>query len=135
MTVRLRVRNVVLGAVFGLLVLLIWWVNRSDVIAFDPTAGLVLIGLMFVAAGFSGGLTAGFVAGCVSALTVPGDYLLFGNFPFYNLRSFVMTMATAAVVVMLLAAIGALLPRLGTHRKRLGRSIQAFVSAWRTIPS
>ncbi len=91
MTARLRVRNVVLGALFGLLVVFIWWVNRSDVIPFDPTAGLVLIGLMFVAAGFSGGLSAGFVAGCVGALTVPGDYLLFGNFPFYSLTSFVLT--------------------------------------------
>ena len=135
MTVRLRVRNVVLGALFGLLVLLIWWVNRSDVIPFDPTAGLVLIALMYVAAGFSGGLSAGFVAGCVGALTVPGDYLLFANFPFYNLGSFVMTMSAAAAVVMLLAAIGALLPRLGTHRNRLGTSIQAFITAWRTIPS
>jgi len=134
-TLRVRVGNVALGALFGLPVLAIWWVTRSDVIPFDPTAGLVLIALMFVAAGFSGGLSAGFVAGCVGALTVPGDYLLFGNFPFYNLRSFVMTMATAAAVVMLLAAIGALLPRLGKHRERLGRSIHAFVAAWRTIPS
>src|SRR5260370_38311070 len=135
MTARLRVRKCVIGVVFALLFLVIWWVNRFDVIPFDPTAGLVLIGLMFVAAGFSGGLSAGFVAGCVGALTVPGDYLLFGNFPFYNLRSFVMTMATAAVVVMLLAAIGALLPRLGKHRERLGRSIHAFLAARRTNPS
>jgi hypothetical protein len=63
----------VLGALFGLPVLAIWWVTRSDVIPFDPTAGLVLIALMFVAAGFFGGLSAGFVAGCVGALTVPGD--------------------------------------------------------------
>jgi hypothetical protein len=107
LAVRLRVRNVVLGALFGLLVLLIWWVNRSDVIPFDPTAGLVLIALMFVAAGFYGGLSAGFVAGCVGALTVPGDYLIFGMFPFYDPLSFFMTMATAAIVVMLLVTVGA----------------------------
>jgi len=70
-----------------------------------------------------------------SEMCIRDSYLLFGNFPFYNLRSFVMTMVTAAAVVMLLAAIGALLPRLGEHRERLGRSIQAFVAAWRTIQS
>jgi hypothetical protein len=120
MTVRLRVRNVVLGAVFGLLVLLIWWVNRSDVIPFDPTAGLILIGLMFVATGFSGGLTAGFVAGCVSALTVPGDYVLFKTFAFYDPMSFVMTMAVSATVVMLLVTLGAGIPRFVAARLSAG---------------
>lgn len=33
-----------------------------------------------------------FVAGLVSAITVPGDYLLFHNFPFYDLMSLVLTM-------------------------------------------
>ena len=114
----LRVRNVVLGALFGLLVVLIWWVNRSDVIPFDPTAGLVLIGLMFVAAGFFGGLSAGFVAGCVGALTVPGDYLLFKTFPFYDPMSFVMTMAVSATVVMLLVTLGAGIRRFVAARLR-----------------
>ncbi len=112
---RLRVQNVVLGALFGLLVLVIWWVNRSDVIPFDPTAGLVLIALTFVAAGFAGGIWAGFVAGCIGALTVPGDYLLFKIFPFYDPMSFVMTMAVSATVVMLLVTLGAGIRRFVAH--------------------
>jgi hypothetical protein len=120
MTVRSRVQNVVLGAVFGLFVLLIWWVNRSDVIPFDPTAGLVLIGLMFVAAGFFSGLTAGFVAGCVGALTVPGDYVLFKTFPFYDPMSFMMTMAVSATVVMLLVTLGAGIRRFVAARLSAG---------------
>jgi hypothetical protein len=136
----------VLGALFGLPVLAIWWVTRSDVIPFDPTAGLVLIALMFVAAGFfgallgggfAGGISAGFVAGCVSALAVPGDYVFFHSNPYFlfDVAVLVDTMTMAAAAVMFLATAGALLPGLGTHRKRLGRSIRAFVTAWRTIPS
>ena len=114
----LRVGNLVLGALFGFLVVVTWWVNRSDVIPFDPTLGLVLIALMFVAAGFfgavrsgrfAGGLSAGFVAGCIGAVTVPADYLLFRIFPFYDPLSFVLTMAISAAVVMILACAGALL--------------------------
>jgi hypothetical protein len=120
MTVRLPVRNVVLGALFGLLVLLIWWVNRSDAVPFDPIAGLVLIALMFVAAGFSGGLFAGFVAGCVGALTLPGDYMLFKTFPFYDPMSFVMTMAVSATVVMLLVTLGAGIRRFVAARLSAG---------------
>lgn len=113
-------RGVWPGALLGSFAVLIWWVNRSDVIPFDPTLGMALIASVFVAAGFvgtlrsghfAGGLAAGFVAGCVGALTVPGDYVLFGIFPFYEKKDFVMTMTTAAVVVMMLAAAGALLVR------------------------
>jgi hypothetical protein len=143
---RVRVGTVGLGVLFGLPVLVIWWVTRSDVIPFDATAGLVLIALMFVAAGFfgallgggfAGGISAGFVAGCVSALVVPGDYVFYHSDPYFlfDVAALVDTMSIAAVAVMFLATAGALLPGLGMHRKRLGRSIQAFVMAWRTIPS
>jgi hypothetical protein len=136
-----------LGAVFGFLVVLMWLANRSiDVGARDPgSAGpLGLIALLFVAVGFigsrrsgtfAGGIMTGFTAGLISALTVPGDYLLFGIFPFYDMMSFVFTMAISAAVVMLLATAGALLSGIPSHRHRLGRSVGAFFAAWRQIPS
>ena len=129
-----------LGVLFGLLVLLIWGVNRFDTFAFDPTLGLVLIAVLFVVAGFvgssrsgtvAGGIWLGFVAGMVSSLTVPGDYWFFHLFPFYDPISFVFTMAISAAVVMLLAFAGAVLPGLSKHRSRVCRSAVAFVGAWR----
>jgi hypothetical protein len=142
---KLRVGNDVLGALFGVPVVVIWFAVRSEM--FDPTAGLVVIALLFVCAGFTGarrsgtlagGVWVGFVAGLVSALTVPGDYLFFRSapyFPFFDVPLLAGTMAIAAGAVMLLATVGALLPRLSDHRDRLGRSMHAFVAAWRQIPS
>ena len=72
-----------------------------------------------------------FVAGLVSAITVPGDYLLFHNFPFYDLMSLVLTMAISAAVVMLFMSAGAAVPDFSRHRHRVRRSIGAFVGAWR----
>jgi FtsH-binding integral membrane protein len=129
-----------LGPLFGFLVVLIWWVVRSDIYPFDPNLGLVLIAALFVAAGFTGtrrsgsfagGMGAGFVAGLISAITVPGDYWLFGTFPFYDAISFVGTMAISAAVVMLLVTIGSELATFKTHRGRMRRGIWAFVGAWR----
>jgi hypothetical protein len=115
-----RVGNLLVGALFGFLVVLIWWVTRSDVVPFDLTLGLVLIALMFVAAGFAAGIPAGFVAGCISAITVPGDYVLFKTFPFYDPMSFVMTMAVSATVVMLLVTLGAGIRRFVAARLSAG---------------
>jgi hypothetical protein len=116
------------GALLGVLVVVIWWVNRSDVVPFDPTLGLVLIGLMFVAAGFvgalrsnsfAGGISSGFAAGCIGALTVPGDYLFFRIFPFYDPASFALTMAASVAVVMFLATVGAGLATSAVRRRLL----------------
>ncbi len=132
-----------LGALFGALVVLIWFVGRSDIVPLDTTLGLGLIALLFVAAGFTGawrsgtiagGIWVGFGAGLVSAVTVPGDYLLFRNFPFYDLMSLVFTMATSAAIAMLFVGAGAVLPDSSRHRHRIRRSIGAFVGAWRQDP-
>jgi hypothetical protein len=110
-----------LGALFGFLVVLMWLANRSiDVGARDPgSAGpLGLIALVFVAVGFvgsrrsgtfAGGIMTGFTAGLISALTVPGEYLLFHSFPFYDVKDFVLTYAIAVAVVMFFVSIGAVL--------------------------
>lgn len=142
---KLHVGNLVLGALFGVPVVVIWFAVRSEM--FDPAAGVVVIALLFVCAGFvgarrsrtlAGGLWVGFVAGLVSAVTVPGDYLFFGvapYFPFFDVFLLADTMAIAAGAVMLLATVGGLLPRLSNHRDQLGRAMHAFVAAWRQIPS
>jgi hypothetical protein len=118
------------GALFGFLVVLVWLANRSiDVGARDPGTAipLGLIALLFVGVGFagartsgtfSGGIGTGFTAGLISALTVPGDYLLFGIFPFYDIAAFVFTMTISAAVVMLLAAAGALLSEIPRRVRR-----------------
>jgi hypothetical protein len=132
--------GIFVGAVLGCVAVLVWYVNRSDVVPFDPTAGMVLIALLFVIAGFVGawrsgtvlgGIVAGFAGGVISSITVPGDYLLFGIFPFYDATSFVLTMIIAAAVVMFLATTGALLPAIDRHRRRVGRSFGGFVAGWR----
>jgi hypothetical protein len=109
------------GALFGFLVILIWLANRSvDVGARDPGTAvpLGLIALLFVAAGcagshrsgtFAGGVMTGFAAGLISALAVPGEYLLFHSFPFYDVKDFVLTNAVAFAVVMFFVSIGAVL--------------------------
>jgi hypothetical protein len=132
-----------LGALFGVLVVLIWYVGRSDIVPLDTMMGLVLMSALFVAAGFTGarrsgtlagGIWVGFVAGLVSAVTVPGDYLLFHNFPFYDPMSFVFTMAISVVVVMLFVLLGASAPGFSRYRHRVGRSAGAFAGAWRQEP-
>jgi hypothetical protein len=135
-------RGVRIGALFGLLVVLIWLANRSiDIGPHDPPVamGVGLMALLFVAAGFigarrsgniAGGIWVGFVAGLVSSVTVPGDYWLFG-YAIPGLNGTILTLGIAAAVVMILATVGALLPGFTTHRLRVGRSIGAFVGAWR----
>lgn len=129
-----------LGALFGILILAIWFIVRSDVVPFGREEGAWFIALLFAAAGFAGRLRSGTVAGAIwtgfltgliSGLTVPGDYWLFHNSPFYDAFSFVAMSALETAVVMFLVVIGALLPGLPTHRHRIGRSIGAFLAAWR----
>lgn len=134
-----------IGAMFGIEALAIWFIVRSDIVPFGRVDGIWLIALLFVAAGMAGtlrtgtvagGLWTGFVAGIVSALTIPGEYWLFHNAPFYDASSFVaMSALEGALVVMSLVGVGALLPGLPRHRHRLGRSVGAFFAAWRQIPS
>jgi len=133
-----------LGALFGVAVLLVWYVGRSDIAPLDVTYGMALISALFVAAGFAGarrsgtlagGIWVGLVAGLVSTITVPGDYVLFHNFPFYDPMSLVFTMAISAAVVMLFVILGALIAGLPRHSHRVARSIGAFAGAWRDDPS
>ncbi len=139
--------GLLLGIAFGSLVVLIWLANRSiDIGARDPgtVVPLALIALLFVAVGFigsrrsgrfTGGIRMGFTAGVVSALTMPGDYLLFHSFPFYDVKDFVLTYGIAAAIVMFFVSIGVMLADLRGHQARMGRSIHAFVDAWRQIPN
>jgi hypothetical protein len=135
-----RIGDAAIGVVLGALVVLIWWVVRSDVYPLDRTAGLVLIASLFVAAGligtvrsgsFAGGTRVGLVAGLVSALTVPAEYLLFNSYR-PDATSIVFSMATSAAVVLLLAAAGAALTTLPRHSHRVGRGIRGFLDAWST---
>ena len=132
------------GAFFGVLVVLTWYVGRSDVLPLDVSVGLALISALFVAAGFvgarrsgtlAGGIWVGLVGGLVSTSTVPGDYVLFHNFPFYDPMSFVFTMAISAGVVMFFVIFGALIADLPRYGRRVTRSIGAFAGAWREDPS
>jgi len=66
---------------------------------------------------------------------VPGDYVLFHNFPFYDPMSFVFTMAISAGVVMFFVIFGALIADLPRYGRRVTRSIGAFAGAWREDPS
>lgn len=132
------------GAFFGVLVVLTWYVGRSDILPLDLSVGLALISALFVAAGFAGaqhsgtlagGIWVGLVAGLVSTSTVPGDYVLFHNFPFYDPRSFVFTMAISTGVVMFFVICGTLIADLPRYGHRVARSIGAFAGAWREDPT
>ena len=108
---KLRIADAAIGGVLGTLVLFIWWVVRSDVYPLDPTAGIALIALVFMAAGFigtqrsrslAGGIRVGFVAGLASALTVPAEYLLFSSRPYgSDATSTLVSIAASAAVVLL----------------------------------
>jgi hypothetical protein len=133
-----------IGALFGTEALAIWFIVRSDIFPFGRLDGIWLIALLFVAAGLAGtlrtgtvagGLWTGFVAGSISALTVPGEYWLFHNASFYDVFSFVAMSALEGALVMFLAGTGAVLPALPRHRHRFGRTVGAFIAAWREIPS
>jgi len=129
------------AVLFGCIVLDMWIIGRT----FHPGLylGVPLVAtpfLVFAAAGFvgarstysfSGGMATAFLAGLIASLTVPGDYLLFHIFPFYNLRDFLLAMAMVATFCMVPAAFGAAVARFGDIQHRVRRSAVAFASAWR----
>lgn len=51
------------GALFGIVILAIWCIVRSNVVPFGRTEGAWYIALLFAAAGFAGRLRSGTVAG------------------------------------------------------------------------
>lgn len=126
---------------FGCVVLDMWIIGRS----FHPGLylGVPLVGapfLVFAAAGFvgarstrsfSGGIATAIITGLIGALTVPGDYLLFHIFPFYDLLDFVLAMVMVTTFCMVPAALGATIARFGDIQHRVRRSAVAFASAWR----
>jgi hypothetical protein len=128
---KLRFADAAVGVVLGALILVIWWVVRSDVYPLDRSAGLALIASVFVSAGLLGGIRSGTVAGgvqvglvtgVVSALTVPGEYLLFDVYR-PDAASIVVSVASSTTVVLTLAAAGAALTTLPKQLHRLGRAI------------
>jgi hypothetical protein len=134
--------NALLGALFGAPFVYVWFAARSEMT--DTTAALVVIAILFVVAGsvgarrsgsMAGGALAGFAAGAMSALTVPGDYLLFHTapyFPFFDTVALLDTLATAAAAVMLLATAGAALARITNVRGRMRGGVRGFLDGWRT---
>ncbi len=137
---KLRIADAAMGVVLGALVVFIWWVVRSDVYPLDPTAGLALIGMLFVSAGLlgairsgtvAGGIQVGLVAGVVGALTVPAEYLLFDAYR-PEVASMILSVASSTTVVLTLATAGAALTTLPSHIQRLRRAVQGFAAAWKT---
>lgn len=133
--------GILLGAVLGSLVVLIWYVVRSDGVPYDPNAAYLQIMLLFLVSGLagrlrsgaaSGGLMVGFVAGVVSALfVVPGESWIFHTGD-SDPASFVFRWGFAAMFVMALVLVGATMNGLPSLRHRAGRGLRAFVNAWRT---
>ena len=130
------------AVLFGCVVLDMWIVGRT----FHPglylgvplvaTPFLVIVVAGFVGArstrSFFGGMATAFLTGLVSALTVPGDFLLFHSFPFHDLWSFVFSMAMAASFCLVPAILGATISRFAGIQARVRRSSFAFAKAWRT---
>ena len=139
---KLRIADAAIGVVLGALVLFTWWVVRSDVYPLDPNAGIALIALLFVSAGFigtqrsrsfTGGIRVGFVAGLASSLTLPAEYLLFSSHQYGpDATSMLVSMTASAAVVLLLAAAGAALTTFPRHTRRVGRGMRGFLDGWRT---
>jgi hypothetical protein len=102
-----------------------------------PFLLFVLVGYIGgrISRSFTGGLFAGFLTGFISALSVPGDLLLFRAFPFYDIQSFVLAMAMVASFCMAAAALGALLANLTDLLGRARHGVGAFVTAWRQDPA
>ena len=124
------------GAAFGCAVILTWIAYRSLHLFGGQEASpqgwvqvrdflrLLAPWLLFVAAGyvgasytrsFGGGIWAGFVAGVIAALAVPGDYLLFHHLIPGGVIPTAIVLVACAVVGMTLAAAGAGVATL-THR-------------------
>jgi hypothetical protein len=109
--------GLLLGVPAGAAILVIWYVGRSDnPPGVDITTGLAMIAGVLLVASFLGarlrssfvsGTWTALVAGCVAALTIPGDKLLFGIFPFYDAWDLALTVGTMALAVMALGSLGA----------------------------
>jgi len=129
------------SALFGCAVLVLWITGRT----LHPGlyVGVPLVAtpfLLFVLVGyiggritktFGGGLGAGFLTGLISAISVPGDLLLFHAFPFYDVLSFVLAMAMVASFCMVPAAAGSFLANFSDLTGRARRGLGAFGNAWR----
>jgi hypothetical protein len=132
------------SVLFGCAVLMMWITGRT----LHPGlyVGIPLVAtpfLLFVLVGyiggritktFAGGLGAGFLTGLISAITVPGDFVLFHSFPFYGAVSFALSMAMVAAFCMLPAAAGSFLANLPDLLSRARRGVGAFGTAWRKDP-
>jgi hypothetical protein len=128
-----------IGLTTGIAVLVIWFVGRSHHPFHVGMYGLWLILFLLFAAGFAGarqsgtfaaGLWTGLVAGLVSGLTVPGDFVVFG-IAIGDPMSTTFAVLIAANVVMTIVAIGAIAAHIRVHQRRLRGSFRAFVHAWR----
>jgi hypothetical protein len=132
------------SAVFGSVVLALWIAGRTlhpglylgvPLVA-TPFVLFVVVGYVggHITKSFAGGLGAAFLTGLISAISVPGDYLLFGSFPFYDVSSFVLAIAMTAAFCLVPAAIGSFAANLTDLVTRARRGFGAFGSAWRQEP-
>lgn len=133
--------SVRLGVVLGVLILAIWAANRAvDLGAADPNPNVsfALIALIFVVAGYTGarrsgsffaGVGVGIVAGAVSALSFPGDYL-FGH-PWFADSMFIGVLVISLGEGLSLVMLGALVARFTDIRTRVRRKSIAVAAAWR----
>ncbi len=128
------------AVLFGCLVLDMWIIGRSFHLGLYLGVPVVATPFfVFVVAGyvgarsthsFFGGMATAFLTGLVSALTVPGDFLLFHSFPFYDLWSFAFSMAMATAFCIAPAMLGVTIARFSDIQNRLRRSTVAFAKSW-----
>jgi Mg/Co/Ni transporter MgtE len=110
--------GLLLGVPAGAAILLIWYVGRSDnPPGIDITTGLAMIAAVLLLTSYMGarlrgsfvsGAWTALVAGCVAALTIPGDAVIFGIFPFYSGLDLGLTVSSMVLVVMALGSLGAI---------------------------
>jgi hypothetical protein len=125
-----------LGAMFGLFIVAIWLVHRQTGLP-DPNLSLAMIGLSYVAVGFTGarrsgflrGVGAGVLAGMVSSLTFAGDELFYGHHWAHS-PMFLGILIISAGEGLSLVLLGALVARCGDIQRRVRRSALAFADAW-----
>jgi hypothetical protein len=124
------------GVLFGVFVLAIWLLHRETGLP-DLKLSLALIALSYVAVGFTGarssgflrGVGAGVVAGIVSSLTLFGDGFFFGH-RWADSRMFTGILLISTAEGLSLVMLGAMIARLGDIQRRIRRSALAFANAW-----
>jgi hypothetical protein len=124
------------GVLFGVFVLAIWLLHRGTGLP-DLKLSLALIALSYVAVGFTGarssgflrGVGAGVVAGIVSSLTLFGDGFFFGR-RWADSRMFTGILLISTAEGLSLVMLGAMIARLGDIQRRIRRSALAFANAW-----